>query len=50
MSGGFKLLFADVLGQRMQWQRKEEKYGLGMMFFACFCRLWGWRRFWLLVS
>lgn len=30
MSGWFQMLFADVLGQRMQWQRREEKYGLGM--------------------
>jgi ATP-binding cassette subfamily B protein len=30
MSGWFQMLYADVLGQRMQWQRKEEKYGLGM--------------------
>ncbi|HEX2945735.1 MAG TPA: ABC transporter ATP-binding protein [Clostridia bacterium] len=30
MSGWFQMVFADVLHQRMDWQRKEEKYGLGI--------------------
>lgn len=30
MSGWFQMIFADVLHQRMDWQRKEEKYGLGI--------------------
>jgi ABC-type multidrug transport system fused ATPase/permease subunit len=30
MSGWLQMVFADVLRRRMQWQRKEEKYGFGM--------------------
>lgn len=30
MSGWFKLLFADVHNQRKLWQKREEKYGLGI--------------------
>ncbi|HEX2937746.1 MAG TPA: ABC transporter ATP-binding protein, partial [Ruminiclostridium sp.] len=39
MSGWFQMVFADVLHQRMDWQRKEEKYGLGIDILSLFLSL-----------
>ncbi len=39
MTGWFQLVFADVLHQRMDWQRKEEKYGLGIDILSLFLSL-----------
>ncbi len=39
MSGWFQMVFADVLHQRMDWQRKEEKFGLGIDILSLFLSL-----------